>query len=392
MKLSRAAIGAVATIMIASLSACGNDDGGSDASGPIKIYQQAPYESQAASFPFIKSSAQAAVDEINAAGGVKGRDLELITCNNKVDPNEALRCAQKAAQEKSVADVGSVYSAFGAQILPVLEKSGIASIGNWAISPADAQSDDAFLLDIGIPAFTAMPQLAKDQFGATKVATLHLENPSAETSEQYMELGSKSAGLDLVEKIVVPATAIDYTQYVARAEDAGATVLLSSMTAEPTLKVWKALQASGSDMKLISSAGSMTPDILKEAGAVADGDIGVNGTPAPDDTNEWGKQYVAAMKKYQPDEKAMTSGGMRSYYAVHLFADVAETIEGGIDADSVLKAFNAVHDKKFAWIDSLSFDQKGPIDDLPRIVSSVVFPVKVQGGALVAQEPFDPFK
>src|SRR5215218_1214059 len=107
-----------------ALSACGGGAGagtGTGANDTIKILQVAPYESQTTSLPFMKTAAQAAVEEINAAGGVKGRKLELLTCNEKQDPNEALKCAQKAAREKATAVVGSLTT-FGAQVMPVLEQ------------------------------------------------------------------------------------------------------------------------------------------------------------------------------------------------------------------------------------------------------------------------------
>src|SRR4051812_17857540 len=93
---------------------------GSDSGASLKVMQIAPYESQATSLPFMKTAAQAAVDEINDSGGVNGQQLELLTCNEKTDANEALRCAQKAVQEGVVAVVGSLTSN-GAQMMPVLE-------------------------------------------------------------------------------------------------------------------------------------------------------------------------------------------------------------------------------------------------------------------------------
>ncbi|MET0886001.1 MAG: hypothetical protein ABWX92_06070 [Mycetocola sp.] len=110
-----------------------------------------------------------------------------------------------------------------------------------------------------------------------------------------------------------------------------------------------------------------------------------------DDSNEWGKQYVAAMKKYEPSEKVYASAGLRAYFAVHLMATVAETIDGDITNDSLVKALDTTDGLKFAWFDDLSFAKPGPIEGLPRVVSTLSFPSKITGGTLVPEDVISPF-
>ncbi|MET0952832.1 MAG: ABC transporter substrate-binding protein [Aeromicrobium sp.] len=384
-------IAAVAALML-SLAACGGSDSGSgsDSSGSIKIMQIAAYESQSTSLPFMKTAAQAAVDEVNAAGGIGGRKIELLTCNDKYDPNESLRCAQKAVQEDVVAVVGSL-TGFGAQVLPILEQAKIPSIGADAITAYDAQSPMSFLLDAGVPGYAAMPAVAKKNLGATKIITMHIENPSAETNQDFFKEGSELAGTEIVDNITVPLDTIDYTQYVAKAEAAGAEAIVSSMSNDSNLKLWKALGSTKSDLKVVVSIGSVSPELIKQTNGAADGSYVISGTPYADPSNETGKAFLDAMKKYQPEETVFAGVSVRAYAAVKLFADVAGTIEGDVDSASVLEAFQQVKDKKFLWIDSLSFDKDGPIKSLPRVVASVTFPSVVKDGAFVPEEPFDPF-
>lgn len=390
MKVTLAAVGALCL----ALTACGSDgssgDGGASSSEPIKLMQIAPYESQLTSLPFMKTSAQAAVDEINASGGVKGRKLELITCNEKSDANEALRCAQKAVQQKVAAVVGALTT-YGAQLMPVLEAGKVASVGADAVTPYDAQSSSSFLLDAGVPGYAAMPAIAKKSLGATKLAGIHAEGPAAPTNQKFFKMGSDLAGTTLVDNIVIPGDAIDFTQYIARAEDKGAEALISSLPPQLNQKLWQAIGSSGSELKVVASAGSVTTEIVKAVKEAAEGSYIVAGTPNADASNEWGKAYLDAMKKYQPQEKVFSGVGLRAYESVGLFAEVAGGIDGDITNTSVLKAFNQVNGLKFAWVDSLSFDKDGPIKDLPRVVSSVTFPAKITNGTFAAEDSFDPF-
>jgi ABC-type branched-subunit amino acid transport system substrate-binding protein len=389
--MKRLAVAAMASALV--LAGCGGSDDGSggDATGPIELYQIIPTESQVASLPFIGTAAEAAVEEINEAGGVNGRKIELTTCNDKFDPNEALRCAQKAERAGAVALVGGLTQ-YGAQVYPVLEKANIASIGADAVTPADATSPISYLMDPGVPGLAASPGIAKKFLGADKVVIMDLDSSAAESNKSYYEIGAKEAGVEIVDQILIPVDAIDYAQYVSRAEASGAKVIVTAMTDQATLKTFAAIKGSGSDLKMIGSSSSLRADVVAEAGEVANGSYAVSGTPNGDSSNEWGQQYLAAMKKYQPKEKVFGSLGLRAYASVHLFAQVAGTIDGTIDAKSVRTALDGVHDMKFMWIDSLSFDKPGPISKLPRIVNPSVYPIEVKGGALVSGDSFDPFE
>src|SRR5215207_7409127 len=169
------------------LTACGGGGGGGgDDSGPIQLFQIAPIESQAVSLPFIESGARAAIEAINADGGINGRELELTTCNDRYDATEAQRCAQEGARGDYVAVVG-MLTGHGPQVWPIFEQSSLPSIGADAITPADTQSDMSYLIEPGVPAYSAMPAIAADRFGATKIAAIHIDNPSAPTNLEFFQ-------------------------------------------------------------------------------------------------------------------------------------------------------------------------------------------------------------
>ncbi|MET0885956.1 MAG: ABC transporter substrate-binding protein, partial [Mycetocola sp.] len=221
---------AVLAVSAVALSGCaGSDSGGeSDVSGPIKLFQIGPVQSQAVSLPGLQYSAEAEVAEINEAGGVNGRKLELTTCNDKYDPNESLRCAQRAVREGAVAMVGTLTT-YENSLNPVFEKAGLANVAPDAITAAGAKSDTTFLLDAGVPGYAAFPIVAKEKLGAAKIAAVHFENPSIDSTQKFFEDGAELAGIDVVAKIVIPADAIDFAQYVAQAERAGAEAFVSAM-------------------------------------------------------------------------------------------------------------------------------------------------------------------
>jgi ABC-type branched-subunit amino acid transport system substrate-binding protein len=390
----RIALIAVAALVLAGCSAANTGDGGSTAAkdtSPIKLYQISEVQSAAISLPFTKTSAQAAVDEINAKGGINGRKLELTTCNEAADPNTGVKCAQTAVQDPDMVAMVGNFSLFGDQINPVIDAGKIPNIGLDMVSASDAKSATSFPFDIGVPGYAAEPYVAKTYLKAQKVAYIVPDTGGAKAVVSYIQTGAKAAGVDIVAEITVPTDATDYTQFVAKAEDAGATALLSGMTAPGNLALWKALQSTGSKIKTVMSDGGVSAALLQQAGTVSDGNYVISSVPAPTESNAAGKAYLAGMKTYAPDEKVLSGIGMRAWLAVHLFADVASKIDGKVDRASVLKAFNGLKSHKFYWVDDLNFTKAGPISEYPRIVSTVNFVSVIQGGAFVDKDPINPF-
>jgi branched-chain amino acid transport system substrate-binding protein len=86
------------------------------ASGPIKIGVIA--EAQAVAGSSIPQAAQLAADEINAAGGVNGRKIEIISYDNHSSAAESVRAFQRAANEDHV---NAVIASYISEVVLALE-------------------------------------------------------------------------------------------------------------------------------------------------------------------------------------------------------------------------------------------------------------------------------
>ncbi len=76
-----------------------------------------------------RNTAQMVVDEINKAGGVKGRMLQLITYDTQGDATKALQAATRLIKEdKVVAIIGPSTTGDTMAVIPLVEKSGIPLI------------------------------------------------------------------------------------------------------------------------------------------------------------------------------------------------------------------------------------------------------------------------
>src|SRR6202048_164118 len=88
----------------------------------------------------INRGIQLAVQEINAAGGVDGRQLELITRDTQSDPTKAVNGAAELTHGKVSAVFGPVNSGESLAVVPLLARANTPQIHPcWVDSLTDTQ-------------------------------------------------------------------------------------------------------------------------------------------------------------------------------------------------------------------------------------------------------------
>ncbi|MGW4561978.1 ABC transporter substrate-binding protein [Streptomyces sp. NPDC004561] len=152
-----AALSLGAMALCASLTAgCGVIPGATGGSGddPIKVMTWAPQGTDATNKPGMPAMARAYAKWINAHGGIAGRKLDVLTCNDHNDSVGAAKCARYAADEGVVAVVGS-YSQFGDSYLAPLEGAGIPYIGGYGVTNDEFTGSMSYPVNGGQPALLA---------------------------------------------------------------------------------------------------------------------------------------------------------------------------------------------------------------------------------------------
>ena len=94
----------IAVALTASTLAMGGITGGTAfaQSGPIRIGEINSYKAQPAFLDPYKKGMDLAVEEVNAAGGVNGRKIEVITRDDGASPGDAVRAAEELVSREKV--------------------------------------------------------------------------------------------------------------------------------------------------------------------------------------------------------------------------------------------------------------------------------------------------
>lgn len=333
------------------LTACGQGVLGGDSSesgdeaGPIVLGMVAPMSgSSAAIGPYMENGAQLAIDEINADGGVLGRDLELDVQDGACDPTTAVAAANKLVSAGVTASIGGYCSGATLPTLPVFGDGPIPMVIPAANSnELVAQGLSHVFLINGTgsqQAEAAMKWIEKE--GATNVAVVHDNTSySKDIADLTAEQLEASGGADLaVEEAVTPGES-DYSANVT-----------SVLGTQPDFVYWtgyyqegglliRQLRQAGFEGSIMVADGSVDASIADIAGGeVAEG-VYATMTQTPD-TIEGAEGWIDSYKEAFGADPGPYS--TQAYDAVRVVAQAIEDADstGGEDIISALEAIDGL--------------------------------------------------
>ena len=172
--------------------------GGPQATGPIKIGYVGPFTGEAASLggPGI-AGAQTAVQEINDAGGVFGRQLELITEDDECSSVGVNAFTKLVNVDKVVGIVGPTCSSSAGPALPIAQQAGVPVILNWASAPNLTLIGDYIFRIYPSDAFQGryIAEFLVNTLGKKKAAVIYVKNDWGQgLQEKFVERFTQLGG------------------------------------------------------------------------------------------------------------------------------------------------------------------------------------------------------
>ncbi|MGN1318119.1 MAG: ABC transporter substrate-binding protein, partial [Lachnospirales bacterium] len=175
MKLNKIIALACAAVMTLGVVGCGSSAGTDSASSDtIKIGGIGPITGEQASYGIsVQNGCQIAVDEINAAGGVCGKQLELLFEDDECNEQKSVNAYNTLMDKGINALVGSVTSACSIAVGNASQKDGILQITPSGSAAECTAGSNAFRICFTDPLQgETMAQYIKDA-GLSKVAIIY---------------------------------------------------------------------------------------------------------------------------------------------------------------------------------------------------------------------------
>ena len=344
---------ALAAILGIALTACGGGDADeptetappettaapAPTGDPIKLMTVTTLNANGPTYENIAITANVAADYINDNGGINGRPVEVIVCDEQFDPAIAANCARQAVEEGVVSVVGS-FTYFAEAIVPVIAQSDITWFGACCpISPSELSSPHSF--PIGNQPMYSVGEVKKAvEDGCVSINAVIAEGADA-IFRTPMENAMSAYGRTFNDVIITPTIAQDYSAEVARAtSDVDCMVVVMSET--PFLTWNTALQQADTTVKQYGNQGNLNAISAKGAEEATNGNV-IAGMYPDISTEPW-DEYRAALDAAGVDQVANdfnSLGGMGTWAAYMGFMQIASGIEGDVTAKSFFDAASA---------------------------------------------------
>lgn len=342
-------------------------------SGVIKLGLITPKTGQVAQYGIaVENAVKIAVEEVNAAGGINGQQVELISYDNKADATESINVFNRLVDnDKIVALVGPVISSTSLAVAPLAEEKQIPMISptatNLAVTP-----DYEYV-------FRAC---YTDPYQGGIVAKFASENLSAKTAAILYNAGDDySTGLAEAFKQTFEAaggTITNYEGYTAENKDFKA-VLTTIKEKQPDVLFNPdyyntvgliAGQVKEVGLETVMLGGDGWDDVQKDYASAVEGYFFANHY-ATDDQDPIVQSFIKAYQdKY--DGNTPNALGALGYDAAKIMMEAIKNASS-IEGPEILKALKAIDMPGVAG--HVTFDENG---DPKKSVSMI----KIENGAL----------
>ena len=311
-----------------------------------------------------ENGARLAVEEINAAGGVKVGDqtvkLELVTGDDKADPKDGTLVAQKMIDEGVVALVGHLNSG---TTIPASKLYSDANLSHVSPSATAVKlTEQGFKTTFRVVARddkqgAALANFASGPLKAKTVAVIYDRTPYCQGLADEFEKFAKEKGMKVVGREFTNDKASDFNAILTKVRSMKPDVVMyggMDATAGPMAKQMKQL---GMKSTLLAGDGVCSPEFIKLAGNAADIMKCSNAGEAVEKLAK-GADFVAKYKKrFNTDVQVYSP---YSYDAVFVIVEAMKKA-GKADRASIT---TALRDTNYDGLTGkIAFDAKGDIKD-----------------------------
>lgn len=378
-------IGAVVVILVVwgGYSLMAKPEGGSGTpsgqpaaqTGPIKIGVMQPLTGDIATVgQSVNHAIQIAKEEINAAGGVNGREIELVVEDSKCDPKSAASAASKLIEvDKVIAIVGAGCSSETLAAAPIAEAAKISIISPVSTNPKLTTAGDYIFRFVPSDAFQGKfaAEYAVQKLGKKKIAILSCLSDWCVGIKDVFKARAQELGATIVAEEQNKQDDRDFRTQITKIKAASPELVYVPQYTESLIIFYKQARELGLTAVTLTGDVGTDPKVPAEAGAAAEGAYYTEPK-----TLDMPAEFVAEVKKRMGGEDVSTYAP-RGYDILKALAEVIK--KNGTDPTAIKNGLYEVKDYQGIG-DTYTMDQNGDMANAAYTVR------KYQGGKGVVVE------
>ncbi|SMB92263.1 branched-chain amino acid transport system substrate-binding protein [Thermanaeromonas toyohensis ToBE] len=217
---------------------------------------------------YQKNAAQMAADEINAAGGVNGKKIEIIALDDQAKPNVALNAMQKLISEvKPVAVLGPDWSGNTLAAAPVAQQNRVPQITSSKSWKITHQGNPYIFRVVALGPFVAeaLVNYAYQQ-GYRKMAILYTNSEYGVSGGEGAKAALEKLGLKPVAYETYNVGDNDFTAQLMRIKNSGAEVVIDYSIQIEGAKSFRQMREMGINIPVYGGDAFITPEFAELVG------------------------------------------------------------------------------------------------------------------------------
>ena len=339
---------------------------------------------------YVAQGAKLAAEAINKAGGVDGKQIQLIIEDNKSNPTEAAATAERLIVEDKVpVMMGAWGSSLTLAVMPKLEEYKVPMVVETSSSGKITTSGNPYIFRISPTSemeAKAFAPLVKTM-GIKKADFLATNDDFGKGSMQEFTKMLKAQGVTIGASETMGEDATDLSAQLAKIKASGGDTIFVTTDVKQLTLILKQAKDQQVTARIITTGGSVSPDqLIEQAGDAANGSYHlVFFTPwFPDAVKnpEAAKAFMDAWKGAKLDVGGLTEG-FRGWDGIHTIAAAIKDAGGKTDSASITKALWGVHVKGVNG--DIAFIKQGPTGRESGQSVPSVYLVKIDGGKVVKE-------
>ncbi|HET9338138.1 MAG TPA: ABC transporter substrate-binding protein [Casimicrobiaceae bacterium] len=304
-----------------------------------------------------------AVKEINASGGILGRQVQYTSSDTQSNPGVAKALAQKAVDDGAYVVMGPVFSG---SILVSMDETRRAEVPNFTGGEAAAitQKGNPYIFRTSFTQTTAMPKVAryiKDGVKAKTVDLMWVNNDFGKGGRDMIIAALKAEGIAVGADISTDPGQVDFSSAVLKAKQSNGDALFVYTNEEEAARALRELRKQGYAKPIVGETVLTSQKVIELAGDAANGAVAHVGLTAD--------APLPAIKKFDADfqrefKTRSDHNGLKGYSGMYVVKAITERI-GKVDGKAFAAAMKGakISAKEYPGVlMDVSFDQNGDLD------------------------------
>ena len=290
-----------------------------------------------------KHSVELGLKEVNDAGGIKGKKVNLIIYDDRLNPQEAVAIANKLIEkDKVIGVVSGAYSGPTRVTAPIFQKAGLPMVAGYAVHP-DVTWDPALKKPndfcfrngyLGEIEGAAAAEFAVKNLKAKKISIIFMDNDFGRSISAGFAMRAEKLGAQILSKQMYKFPGEkDFRPFLTRIKEGNPDLIFAAGYYNEAASICRQAKELGIKSQIMGEEGFDSPKFLEIAGPAAEGVIIATNLDR-DDPRPVVQNFLKNYRQAYKEDADMV--GASSYDAFMILVNAIQ--KAGTDAKAIQKA------------------------------------------------------